>query len=62
MKKITNIGSQNLKILVNAKATYFPDSVRVYIPNKPYFKIKEGFEYKKSKLVKITDSEEELDF
>lgn len=47
MKKLTEISSAETNILVKAKATYYPDSVRIYIPNEPYFHKKQGFEGKK---------------
>jgi hypothetical protein len=44
MKKLTEITSEEANVLVIAKATYYPDSVRIYIPNEPYSHRKEGFE------------------
>ncbi|MES2631204.1 MAG: hypothetical protein V4611_04565 [Patescibacteria group bacterium] len=49
MNKLTTINSSDSKLLVFAKATYYPDAVRVFIPNKPYLRSKEGFEHSKTK-------------
>lgn len=43
-KKLTQVHSSDTKYLVYAKATYYHDFVRVWIPNKPYIHQKEGYE------------------
>jgi hypothetical protein len=44
MNKLTQINSSDAKYLVYAKATYYPDFVRVFIPNQPYIRQVEGYE------------------
>jgi len=44
MSKLTQIASSDAKYLVYAKATYYPDFVRVFIPNQPYIRQVEGYE------------------
>lgn len=45
-QKQININPQgkNTSYLINAKATYYPDFVRIWIPNEPYQKINSDFE------------------
>lgn len=45
MNKLTQINSSDAKYLVYAKATYYPDFVRVFIPNQPYIRQVAGYEH-----------------
>jgi len=55
MNKLTTINSSDAKSLVFAKATYYPDSVRVFIPNKPYLREKEGYEHSTNSSSRVDD-------
>lgn len=43
---LSNPHSADASYLVSAKATYYPEFVRIWIPNEPYQKIKSGYEKK----------------
>lgn len=49
------------KYLVHAKATYYPDFVRVWIPNQPYLRQYEGYESKATGGSIVDDSDEGYD-
>ncbi|MDB5181064.1 MAG: hypothetical protein JWO54_827 [Candidatus Saccharibacteria bacterium] len=46
------------KYLVHAKATYYPDFIRIWIPNQPYLRKREGFELKTKSSSKLNDNSE----
>ena len=47
------------KLLVNAKATYYRDFVRVWIPDQPYIHYPKGIEHKQKQIAERLDSDED---
>lgn len=45
----------NIKNLVYAKATYYPDFIRIWIPNQPYVRQQEGYEMNRKSFMKQND-------
>lgn len=43
-KKLTQVDSSDTKYLVYTKATYYRDFVRIWIPNQPYIRQRNGYE------------------
>jgi len=61
MNKLTTINTGDVKTLVFAKATYYPNSVRVFIPNYPYLRLKDGFEDSNKKSLGRIDVNDEYE-
>jgi hypothetical protein len=53
--------NDDTKYLVLAKATYYPDFVRVWIPNQPYLRQKEGYESKSKGYTATEDDNEQYE-